>query len=130
MDAQGVLPVTFSPTARRAAARPARQACAHPSAARADTPRGAQCKTSALIFELWFLLVLLPVLAVRHPGGCTVIMDNASIHRHAVLRALVIGTGVTLVFLPAYSPELNPVRPRSARRACAVVRSCVMMAAD
>lgn len=45
-------------------------------------------------------------------------MDNASIHRKAVLNNilmainLLFGTNYQLLFLPAYSPELNPVRPR------------------
>jgi hypothetical protein len=66
------------------------------------------------VFEAWFLLVLLPVLSVRHPAGCTIILDNASIHRAAVLRALLAGTNHQLLFLPAYSPEKNPVRPQPA----------------
>jgi len=71
-----------------------------------------QCTTNAYLFELWFLLTLLPLLAVRHPGGCNVIMDNASIHRPAALRLLAasFGVNVRVIFLPAYSPELNPVR--------------------
>jgi transposase len=66
---------------------------------------------------VWFLLVLLPALAVRHPAGCFIVMDNASIHRPAILRALLAGTNHRLVLLPAYSPEKNPVRP------CRVSRS-------
>jgi len=52
---------------------------------------------------------------VRHPLGCCIILDNASIHRRVVLRALAaaFGVNVRIIFLPAYSPELNPVRARA-----------------
>jgi len=85
---------------------------AFPAARRrsADASYNTQGTANAGVFELWFLLVLLPVLAARHPAGCTIVLDNASIHRAAVLRALLIGTNFVLVFLPAYSPEKNPVR--------------------
>jgi transposase len=45
-------------------------------------------------------------------------MDNASIHRPAALRLLAasFGVNVRVVFLPAYSPELNPVRGALCRR--------------
>ena len=36
-------------------------------------------------------------------------MDNASFHKGAETAALVQGSGASLLFLPPYSPELNPI---------------------
>ena len=44
--------------------------------------------------------------------GDTVVVDNASIHRFDAERALRIyfaGIGVEYIFLPTYSPDMNPV---------------------
>lgn len=43
--------------------------------------------------------------------GCTVVMDNASVHRKK-LYALVEGTGVSLLFLSPYSPDFNPIEKK------------------
>ena len=37
------------------------------------------------------------------------IMDNARFHRKAKLRGLAEKAGVGLIFLPPYSPDLNPI---------------------
>ncbi|MDR0494382.1 MAG: transposase [Treponema sp.] len=55
-------------------------------------------------FEGWFERCLLKVI----PAGYTVIMDNARFHRKAQLRKLARGK-VRLLFLPAYSPDYNPI---------------------
>jgi len=36
-------------------------------------------------------------------------MDNLSPHKNDVTRVLIEQTGATVVFLPAYSPDLNPI---------------------
>jgi transposase len=36
-------------------------------------------------------------------------MDNAPFHKSALTHALIAGTGATLLFLPPYSPDLNPI---------------------
>jgi len=36
-------------------------------------------------------------------------MDNASFHRKVKLQELAEKAGVGLIFLPAYSPDLNPI---------------------
>ena len=38
-------------------------------------------------------------------------MDNASIHHVASVVRLIESTGAKLVFLPPYSPDLNPLEP-------------------
>lgn len=43
-----------------------------------------------------------------HPGD-VVILDNLSSHKGAEAAALVEARGATLLFLPPYSPDLNPI---------------------
>jgi transposase len=49
--------------------------------------------------------VLLPQL---RPGD-VVVLDNLSSHKRASTRASIESAGVTLLFLPPYSPDLNPI---------------------
>ena len=49
--------------------------------------------------------VLVPTL--RH--GDTVIMDNLSAHKVAGVREAIEAAGAALIYLPAYSPDLNPI---------------------
>jgi transposase len=49
--------------------------------------------------------VLVPVLK---PGD-VVVMDNLSSHKRAKTRELIESAGAALVFLPPYSPDLNPI---------------------
>lgn len=41
--------------------------------------------------------------------GFHIIMDNAAIHNHSLVDPLIIKRGYVLVYLPPYSPELNPI---------------------
>jgi len=48
-------------------------------------------------------------------------MDNASFHREAKLQELAEKAGIRVLFLPAYSPDLNPIEKSWAnmkRRLC------------
>lgn len=49
--------------------------------------------------------VLLPTLA----KGSVIVMDNWSVHHGEELRELVERFGCELLYLPTYSPELNPI---------------------
>ena len=49
--------------------------------------------------------MLCPLLDDNH----VVIMDNASFHKGLETAALIRGSGASLLFLPPYSPELNPI---------------------
>ena len=40
-------------------------------------------------------------------GPITLVLDNARYHRNAVVQALAAQLGITLLFLPSYSPNLN-----------------------
>jgi transposase len=57
------------------------------------------------VFESWFVAWLLPAL----PANSVVVMDNASFHRKGRLHALAEEAGHGVLFLPPYSPELNPI---------------------
>ena len=49
--------------------------------------------------------MLCPLLDDSH----VVIMDNASFHKGSEMEALIRSSGASLLFLPPYSPELNPI---------------------
>ena len=57
------------------------------------------------LFEMWFEQLLLPTL----PRNTVIVMDNASFHRKSRLTSIAERAGHTLLFLPPYSPELNPI---------------------
>jgi len=58
-------------------------------------------------FEAFVARVLVPSLA---PGD-VVVMDNLSSHKGRRVRDLIEAAGATLLYLPAYSPDLNPIEP-------------------
>ena len=41
--------------------------------------------------------------------GQIVVMDNLQVHKMKKVRQLIEGCGCQLVFLPSYSPDLNPI---------------------
>ena len=41
--------------------------------------------------------------------GQVVVMDNLQVHKMKRVRGLIEGRGCSLVFLPAYSPDFNPI---------------------
>lgn len=73
--------------------------------------RGVRCSTvvdgaiNGEIFTAFVEQVLTPVLT---PGD-VVILDNLSSHYNRRARDLVEARGAALVFLPAYSPDFNPI---------------------
>ena len=46
---------------------------------------------------------------ILSPEGEVIIMDNASFHRKKQLNKLAEENGRQIIFLPPYSPELNPI---------------------
>jgi transposase len=56
-------------------------------------------------FELYVGELLAPTL---RPGQ-VVVLDNLSVHRGTRVRELVEAAGCRLLFLPAYSPDFNPI---------------------
>jgi len=60
---------------------------------------------SAAVFEVYIEEVLAPKL---RPGQL-VVMDNLSAHKGERIRKLVEAGGCKLLYLPSYSPDLNPI---------------------
>ena len=56
-------------------------------------------------FQTYVEKVLLPTL---RPGDI-VIMDNLGSHKRKTVRQLIRSVGAKLIFLPKYSPDLNPI---------------------
>lgn len=59
----------------------------------------------AKAFVTYVERILCPTLT----AGQIVILDNYSIHKHADVRELIEARGCRLLFLPTYSPDLNPI---------------------
>jgi len=57
------------------------------------------------VVDAYFAGVLLPSI----PRGSVIILDCASFHRSPSTRAIVEAAGCSLMFLPTYSPDLNPI---------------------
>ena len=58
-----------------------------------------------IAFNTWLSEMLCPLLDDRH----VVILDNATFHKGSETAALIRSCGASLLFLPPYSPELNPI---------------------
>ncbi len=63
--------------------------------------------TDTAVFQVYVREVLCPTL---QPGDI-VVMDNLSPHKNETTLALIEAVGATVLFLPAYSPDLNPIEP-------------------
>jgi len=63
----------------------------------------------ALDFQFFMETFVIPVLGVYPAAKSVVVMDNASIHKKNILSNLAAIHGFLCVFLPPYSPVLNPI---------------------
>lgn len=63
---------------------------------------------NADIFTAWVAQDLLPKL----PPRSVIVMDNATFHKRSDTQALIQNAGHRLVFLPPYSPDLNPIEQK------------------
>jgi transposase len=72
---------------------------------------GVEGPTTRAVFEAYLQRVLAPSL---QPGQ-VVVMDNLSSHKGSRVRELVEGRGCHLVYLPPYSPDLNPIEEAFAK---------------
>jgi transposase len=61
--------------------------------------------TDTEVFHTYVREVLCPTLRT----GDTVVMDNLSPHKNEQTLALITQAGAEVLFLPAYSPDLNPI---------------------
>jgi transposase len=57
------------------------------------------------LFAQWMRDWLVPAL----PRGTTIVLDNLSVHKNAAARQAIEAAGCHLLFLPAYSPDFNPI---------------------
>jgi transposase len=79
--------------------------------------RGMRCSTTVDgavnrdVFEAFVRQVLVPTLS----AGDVVVMDNLSSHKGPRVRTLVESAGATVLYLPPYSPDLNPIEPAFAK---------------
>ena len=64
--------------------------------------------TDAEVFETFLERVLLRKLKL----GDIVILDNVGAHKTAEVRRLIRAAGARVLYLPPYSPDLNPIRAR------------------
>ena len=70
------------------------------------------------VVDTCFEKVLLPAL----PKGSVIVLDNASFHKSPSTQKLVADAGCELLFLPTYSPDLNPIEHLWARLKAALRR--------
>jgi len=91
-----------------------------------DTPSGHWCATTMIssvrldgstacmvvdgattkdIFEAYIEQILLPTIR----AGDIIVLDNLSAHKSQHVRELIESVGAELWYLPAYSPDLNPI---------------------
>jgi transposase len=62
--------------------------------------------TTREVFEAYLERVLAPTL---RPGQVVVLVDNLSAHKGGRVKEIVEGAGCELLYLPPYSPDLNPI---------------------
>jgi transposase len=67
--------------------------------------------TNGTRFRSYVTETLIPVL---HPGD-TVVMDNLQAHKVAGVREAIEAAGARLLYLPPYSPDLNPIEQAFAK---------------
>jgi transposase len=68
-------------------------------------PIAVEGSTTREVFEAYLEQALAPALK----PGQIVVMDNLSAHKGGRVREIVEGRGCELLYLPPYSPDLNPI---------------------
>jgi transposase len=67
--------------------------------------------TTREVFETYLQRLLAP----SPEPGQVVVMDNLSSHKGQRVRGLIEGKGCELLYLPPYSPDLNPIEEAFAK---------------
>jgi transposase len=67
--------------------------------------------TTRGVFEVYLEGVLAPTLSPRQ----VVVTDNLSAHKEGRVREIIEGRGCELLYLPPYSPDLNPIEEAFAK---------------
>lgn len=63
------------------------------------------------VFNAWVIQDLIP----RLPEKCVVVMDNATFHQGIEMKESLEKAGHDLLYLPPYSPDLNPIEHKWAQ---------------
>ena len=66
------------------------------------------------MFHAYLEQVLLPELRRSKPDA-VLVMDNLAAHKAQAVRTLLDASGFTYLYLPRYSPDLNPIEPAWAK---------------
>jgi transposase len=86
--------------------------------------------TTSKVFETYVRRLLAPALK----PGQVVVMDNLGAHRPKRIRELIEERGCELIYLPSYSPDLNPIEEALSkikhilRKACARTKEALIEA--
>ena len=88
-------------------------------------PMTLQGSVDAIAFETYIERVLLPTLV----PGQIVILDNHRIHKGDKVAELLASKGCSLLFLPPYSPDLNPIE-EALSKVKTFVKACQARARD
>jgi len=73
-----------------------------------------EAATDAAVFHAYLDEVLLPELRRARPDA-VLVMDNLPAHKAPRVKALLDRSGFAYRYLPAYSPDLNPIEPAWAK---------------
>ena len=66
---------------------------------------------NTVVFTSWIQHSLLPNLLSKS----VIVMDNASFHKGTDIQNMIENSGHTLLYLPPYSPDLNPIEKKWAQ---------------
>ncbi len=69
------------------------------------------CNIDSDVFYAWLTKDLIPKL----PKQSVVVMDNATFHKRMDMKQALQNAGHTLLYLPTYSPDLNPIEHKWAQ---------------
>ncbi len=70
-----------------------------------EAPMTINGAVDGIVFKIYVKKVLCPTLK----AGDIVMMDNLSVHKVKGIRELIEAVGAKLIYLPPYSPDLNPI---------------------
>ena len=70
-----------------------------------------QTNVNTEIFNTWVIEDLIPKL----PPRSVVILDNAAFHKGSAMQQAIAAAGYSLLYLPPYSPDFNPIEKKWAQ---------------
>lgn len=70
-----------------------------------------QCNVDTDVFTCWMIQDLIPKL----PPKSVIVLDNATFHKGAAMKKALEAAEHTILYLPPYSPDLNPIEHKWAQ---------------